>query len=109
MVHDVDIVLETVGGDYGERSLRSLSPGGMLVTVVERANTVLKAKTEAAGMRFAGVTVEPDHVGLEALADLVDSGHLSPKLGYTLPLTDAPKAHELIESGHTKGKIVFTI
>lgn len=109
VVHDVDIVLDTVGGDYGERSLRSLSPGGLFVTVVERTDTVLKAKTEAAGRRFAGVTVEPDHVGLEAVANLVDTGHLRPNVEHVLPLAEAPQAHELIESGHTQGKIVLTI
>ncbi len=109
VVHEVDVVLETVGGDYGERSLRSLRPGGLLVTVVERANAVLREKAEAAGRRFAGVTVEPDHTGLEALSALVDSGHLRPDVGHTLPLADAPKAHELIESGHVQGKIVLAV
>lgn len=106
-VRDVDVVLETVGGDYGERSLRSLRPGGLLITVVERASTVLKARTEAAGIRFAGISVEPDYVGLEALADLVESGRLRPNVADALPLAEAAKAHELIESGHTTGKVVL--
>jgi NADPH:quinone reductase-like Zn-dependent oxidoreductase len=109
VVRGVDIVLETVGGDYGERSLHTLRPGGLFVTVVERTNAVLKAKTEAAGMRWAGVTVEPDHVGLEALADFVDSGRLRPNVEHILRLAEAPQAHKLIESGHTQGKIVLTI
>jgi len=109
VVHGVDIVLETVGGDYGERSLRTLRPGGLLVTVVERANAVLRANTEAAGMRWAGVTVEPDHAGLEALADLVDSRRLRPNVEHVLGLAEAPQAHRLIESGHTQGKIVLAI
>ena len=109
VVHDVDVVLETVGADYGERSLRTLVPGGLFITVVERTNAELRAKTEAAGMRFAGVTVEPDYVGLEALADLVDSGRLHPYVEHALPLADAAKAHELIESGRTTGKVVLTL
>ena len=109
VVQDVDVVLETVGGDYGERSLRTLVPGGLFITVVERTNAELRAKTEAAGMRFAGVTVEPDYVGLEALADLVDSGRLRPYVEHALPLADAAKAHELIESGRTTGKVVLTL
>ena len=108
VVHDVDIVLDTVGGDYGERSLRTLKPGGLFMTVVQRADAVLKAKTEAAGMRFAGIAVEPDYVGLEMLADLVDSGLLHTHVEHALPLADAAKAHELVESGRTVGKIVLT-
>ena len=60
-------------------------------------------------MRFAGVTVEPDYVGLEALAGLVDSGQLHPNVAHELPqLTRAAQAHELIESGHATGKVVLT-
>ena len=109
VVHDVDVVLDTVGGDYGERSLRSLKPGGLFITVVERADAVLKARTEAAGMRFAGVAVEPDYVGLQTLAELVDSGHLRTHVAHALPLADAAEAHELVESGRTLGKIVLTV
>jgi NADPH:quinone reductase-like Zn-dependent oxidoreductase len=108
VAHDIDVVLETVGGDYGERSLRCLAPEGLLITVVERTNTALKAKTEAAGMRFVGLTVEPDYLGLQALADLVDSGHLHPNVQHVLPLAEAAKAHELIEAGRTTGKIVLS-
>ncbi len=108
VVRGVDVVLDTVGGDYGARSLRSLVPGGLLITVVDRTNTALQAKTEAAGMRFAGVTVEPDYRGLEALADLVDSQLLQVNVAHTLPLAGAAKAHELLESGRANGKIVLT-
>ena len=109
IVTDADVVLDTVGGDYGHRSIRALRPGGLLVTVVGRTDTELQAATLAAGRRFAGITVEPDHVGLEALTDLVDTGRLHPYVEHTLPLAEAAKAHQLVESGHTQGKIVLTL
>ncbi|MGA8115522.1 MAG: NADP-dependent oxidoreductase [Actinocatenispora sp.] len=109
VVRDVDVVLETVGGGYADRSLRSLRPGGLLITIVDRTDDALRQRTEDAGMRFAGVTVEPDHVGLEALAALVDSGRLRPTVEHVLALDEATKAHQLIESGHTQGKIVLTV
>jgi len=65
---DIDVVFELVGGDYGTRSIEVLRPGGLLLTAVERTNAALAARVEAAGRRFAGVTVEPDHVVLEKLA-----------------------------------------
>ncbi|MEU3370362.1 NADP-dependent oxidoreductase [Streptomyces sp. NPDC006660] len=108
-VTDADLVLDTVGGDYGRRSLRALRPGGLLVTVVDRAHTELRQAAIEAGRRFAGVTVEPDHVGLQDMAELVDTGKLRPYVEHTLPLTDAAKAHHLIESGRTRGKIVLTL
>jgi NADPH:quinone reductase-like Zn-dependent oxidoreductase len=60
---NVDIVLESVGGDYGERSLRTLRPGGLFITIVDRLNEELAQRARAAGKRFAGFSVEPDQVG----------------------------------------------
>ncbi|MFB7663669.1 NADP-dependent oxidoreductase [Kitasatospora sp. NPDC056138] len=108
-LRDLDVVLDTIGNGYGERSLRTLRPGGVLVTIVQRADAELAARTAAEGRRFAGVTVEPDHVGLEALTELVESGRLQPYVEHVLPLEQAAKAHALIESGRTQGKIVLTV
>jgi NADPH:quinone reductase-like Zn-dependent oxidoreductase len=106
-VGDLDVVLEVIGGDYAERSVQVLRPGGLLVTAIERTNAELAAKVEAADRRFAGVSVEPDHVGLEALAELVESGRLRPHVSARVPMEDAPRAHELLNT-HLTGKVVLT-
>ncbi|NUP45749.1 MAG: NADP-dependent oxidoreductase [Catenulispora sp.] len=106
---DLDVVLDTVGGPVGRRSIGVLRPGGLLVTVVDRTDTALRAAVLDAGRRFAGITVEPDHVGLEALAALADAGRLRPHVEHAIPLADGAKAHELIESNATRGKIVLTV
>jgi NADPH:quinone reductase-like Zn-dependent oxidoreductase len=80
----------------------------MLVTIVGRRDVDLAARTRASGRRFAGLSVEPAYPGLEALAGLVDSGQLRVHLQTTLPLAEAAKAHELLESGRTTGKIALT-
>jgi NADPH:quinone reductase-like Zn-dependent oxidoreductase len=107
-VTDVDVVLETVGRGYAERSLRVLRPGGLLVTIVERRNMELARKTKAAGRRFAGVVVEPDRDGLEKLSGLVESGRLRVHVEHVFRLAEAAKAHERL-TGRTKGKIVLTL
>jgi NADPH:quinone reductase-like Zn-dependent oxidoreductase len=109
VVGDLDVVLDSLGGEIARRSISVLRPGGMLITIVGRHDTDLVARTRAAGRRFAGLSVEPDYPGLEALAGLVDSGQLRVHLQTTLPLADAAKAHQLLESGRTTGKIVLTI
>jgi NADPH:quinone reductase-like Zn-dependent oxidoreductase len=107
-VGGVDVVLDTIGGDTARRSIGVLRPGGLLVTIVGRRDFDLAARTEAAGRRFAGVSVEPDYLALDALADLADSGQLRVHLQATLSLAEATKAHELIESGSVTGKIALT-
>ena len=106
-VSDVDVVLELIGGDYADRSLTTLRPGGLLVTAIARSDAALAERTRAAGMRFAGVSVEPDYVGLEAMAALVAEGRLRPHVGHAFPLEQAAAAHELSEHGHATGKIVL--
>jgi NADPH:quinone reductase-like Zn-dependent oxidoreductase len=107
-VRDIDLVLETVGGDYAERSLKTLRPGGLLVTIVDRMDERLALKTRQAGFRFAGVSVEPDHQGLEELTRLVETGNLKVHVERTFPLEKAGEAHTFL-STRPRGKIVLTV
>jgi NADPH:quinone reductase-like Zn-dependent oxidoreductase len=108
-VRDVDVVFEVIGGDYAMRSVQVLKPGGLLITAVERSNAALATAVEKAGRRFAGITVEPDQVGLEAMARLVDAGRLKVHVDRAFPMTEISAAHTLLESGHLKGKLVLTV
>ena len=108
-VRDQDVVLDAVGGPVGYRSIEVLRPGGLLVTIIDRADVALHDAVLAAGRRFAGISVEPDYASLEALAALVEEGRLRPHVEHAIPLAEAAKAHELIESGSTRGKIVLTV
>jgi NADPH:quinone reductase-like Zn-dependent oxidoreductase len=106
-VKDVDVGFDLVRGDYGARTLDVLRPGGVLVTVDR--NPALEARAAATGKRVAVMAVEPDHVGLEGLAKLVEEGQLRVHVGETLPLEEASRAHELLGRGGVAGKIVLTL
>ncbi|MFF8768701.1 NADP-dependent oxidoreductase [Kitasatospora sp. NPDC015120] len=106
-VGQVDVVFDS--SSQGTASLEVLREGGVLVSIMEHWNTALAAEVEAAGRRFAGVSVEPDYASLEAIAALVDEGRIRPHIAETFPLEDAGKAHELIAAGRTQGKIVLTV
>ncbi|MGW7439338.1 NADP-dependent oxidoreductase [Streptomyces sp. NPDC054849] len=104
-VSDVDVVLDAIGGDHGQRSLKVLKPGGHLVTLPGPDG--IPADTR--GVQAAWVLVEPDLKGLEEIATLVEQGLLKPLVDTVLPLEHAAKAHELGEQGRTTGKIVLTV
>ncbi|SFF58991.1 NADPH:quinone reductase [Actinacidiphila alni] len=106
-VRDADVVFDSTA--QGERSLTVLRPGGLLVSILEHGDAALAATVAAAGRRFAGVSVEPDHASLEAIAALVDAGRIRPYVEETFPLAEAGKAHELVASGHVQGKVVLTV
>ncbi|SEK53182.1 NADP-dependent oxidoreductase [Rhodococcus maanshanensis] len=107
VVRDVDVVFDSTS--QGRRSLGVLRQGGTLVSIMEHGDRQLAAEVEAAGRRFAGVSVEPDYASLEAIAALVDAGRIRPHLDATFPLAEAGRAHELVGSGRTKGKVVLTV
>jgi NADPH:quinone reductase-like Zn-dependent oxidoreductase len=110
VARDLDVVLDTVGGDYPARSLATLRPGGILVTITGGADAAaLRARAAELGVRVAALLVEPDGAGLEQLAHLVDTGALRPHVAATFPLDQVARAHQLGETGHTAGKIVLTV
>ncbi|MEU9188445.1 NADP-dependent oxidoreductase [Streptomyces sp. NPDC048484] len=108
-VRDIDVVLDTIGGDTVERSLEVLRPGGHLVTAVAEEDSVLVAKYEAAGMRFSGIAVDPDPVALRGLVELVEQGRLRVHVQETFPFERVADAHRLLDGGHLRGKIVLTV
>jgi NADPH:quinone reductase-like Zn-dependent oxidoreductase len=109
VVSDVDVVLDTIGGEYGPRSLRTLRPGGLVVSLASPAEAALSAVAEAQGRRSIFMVVEADQAGMRAIADLVERGLLRPALDTVLPLSDAAKAHEIGERRSATGKIVLTV
>ncbi|MFJ9610855.1 NADP-dependent oxidoreductase [Kitasatospora sp. NPDC101176] len=107
LVSDVDVVFDSSSENV--RALEVLKPGGVLVSIMEHWNTELAAAIEAAGRRFAGVSVEPDYASLEAIAALVEGGRIRPHVAATFPLEEAGRAHELVASGTVQGKVVLTV
>jgi NADPH:quinone reductase-like Zn-dependent oxidoreductase len=107
-VSDVDVVLNSITGDYPARSLRTLRPGGTLVSLLPIGS---EAPAEAAklGIRAEVMLVEHDHTGMTAIADLVTRGELRPVIAATFSLAEAAKAHELGETRHVAGKLVLTM
>jgi NADPH:quinone reductase-like Zn-dependent oxidoreductase len=108
-VRDADVLLDLVGGDEAGRALAALRDGGLAIVVSSVAGVDAIRERAGGRIRVAGILVEPDRAGLEALAALVTSGELRPRVAQTFPLAEAARAHELGETGRTTGKIVLTI
>ena len=107
LVHDVDVVLDTVGGDVQQRSYATLKPGGMLVSTIQPP---AEETAHAYGVRAQYVSSTPP-VGLTLtqVAGLVASGQIKPVVSTVLPLSETRKAHDLIEAKHTRGKVVLRV
>lgn len=106
VVHDVDVVFDTIGGDTQKRSWKVLKKGGILVSIVGPPSA---EEAAAHGVHQASVFVQPSATQLTELAKLVESGKLRPIVETVLPLSEARHAHELSQTGHTRGKIVLRV
>lgn len=105
-VRDVDIVLDTIGGDTQQRSWQVLKKGGILVATLG-IDTSQAARDF--GARGEGMFVHADAGQLSKIAALVEAKQLRPYIGSTPQLTEAAKAHEQSETGHVRGKIVLRV
>lgn len=108
-VRDVDVVLDAIGGEYGPRSLATLRPGGIVVSILVGSSPGLAEQAAEQGKRALGMLVEYDQAGMRAIEALVRAGKLRPEIAAVFPLADAAKAHELGETGRTTGKIVIDV
>jgi NADPH:quinone reductase-like Zn-dependent oxidoreductase len=105
-VRDVDVVLDTVGGDTLERSWRILRRGGFLVTV---AGDAPEGKAKGFGVSAASILVQPNRSQLIEIANLIDSGTVRPVVQAVYPLARAKEAYERGLQGHNRGKLVLQV
>ncbi|MCC2277711.1 NADP-dependent oxidoreductase [Streptomyces sp. ET3-23] len=108
-VRGMDVVLDPIGGANWSRSLRTLRPGGTLVSILPLDGTFPRAEAETAGIRAVFMLVEPDRQGLHAITELVENGRLRVIADTVFPLEDAAEAHRMGETGRTTGKIVLSV
>jgi NADPH:quinone reductase-like Zn-dependent oxidoreductase len=106
IAENVDVVLDTIGGDTQERSWKVLKKGGLLASVVQPPDA---EKAKEFGVRGAFVWIQPNGNELAEIAPLIDSGNLKVVLDRILPLSEARRAHKLSQSGHARGKIVLRV
>jgi NADPH:quinone reductase-like Zn-dependent oxidoreductase len=105
----VDIVLEHVGPATFDESLRSLKPGGVLVTCGATTGPLV-----GFDLRFLfsrQLSILGSYMGtmgeLHEVLKHVFSGKLKPVVDRTFPLKDARAAHECMEKSSMFGKIVL--
>jgi len=106
VARDVDLVLDLIGGETQERSWSVLKNGGVLLSLVQPPSV---EKAKALGVRAAFVAGHPSGAQLAEIAKLIDSGELKLTIDRILPLSEVRRAHELSQSGHTRGKIVLRV
>ncbi|MCB0177766.1 MAG: NADP-dependent oxidoreductase [Anaerolineae bacterium] len=106
VIADVDLVLDTIGGETLQRSMAVVKHGGTLVSLLEKPSFQL---AQARGIRAVKNAVTPTNDDLQRIARLIDEGQVKAVVGQTFPLRQVRQAHELSQSGHGRGRIVLQI
>lgn len=98
---DVDLVIDTIGGDTLTRSLVILGEAGRLISVAPAGREANRQDPRA---QFFLVTPNAEH--LERLATLVASGDIRPHIHARYTLRRALAAYQAAAAGGVRGKIV---
>ncbi len=105
-VSDVDVAFDTVGAETTQTLLPAVREGGILVTI---AGAPPEQAASARGVRAELLVMSPSSDQLARVAELVDSGAVRVEIAEAIALTDIQRAHELSESGRTRGKLILTL
>ena len=105
---NVDVAVDLAGSET-EALVETLRDGGLLLAVANGADDRVIADCSRRGIRVEQPLVEPDGHDLEEISKLVESGKLKVNVEDVMPLAQAAEAHERLEKGGRKGKLVLEI
>lgn len=103
----VDAVFDMVGGETLTNGFEMLRDGGRLASIAQPP--ALGEEQQQRGLSARYVFVEPRGDQLAELARAIDAGELAVHVEEVLPLERAADAHERLEAGHVRGKLVLSV
>jgi NADPH:quinone reductase-like Zn-dependent oxidoreductase len=130
VLRDYDVVLDSLGGQTLEKSLRVLKPGGIAIgiagppdpgfareiganPVVRLATVLLSGRTRLRArrrhVRYSFLFMKASGEQLRAIAALADAGVIRPVVDRVFPFASVKDAMAYVESGRAKGKVVVTM
>ena len=114
-----DLIIDTAGRRPLSQLRRALTPKGTLVIVGGEGggrwmggfvrNLRAPVLSWFTGQRLRMLASKKNQEDLQTLAELLEAGKLTPRIGRTYPLGEVPEAMRALEAGNTRGKIVITI
>jgi NADPH:quinone reductase-like Zn-dependent oxidoreductase len=105
VAQSMDLVIDTIGGEVQARSLKTLKPGGMLISTVQPPSQV---EAQRLGVIATMMRTEANPERLAKIAELAADGELRTVISKVYSLSDVKEAWRHVLAGHTKGKVVLT-
>jgi NADPH:quinone reductase len=103
----VDVVFDAFGGELVARSIPVTKTGGRMVSIVSTDGNVWPAHLKNIDIHYLFLTRE--RYKLDALRVLLERGQIKPVIDSVLPLEEIAQAHQRLENGGVRGKIVIKV
>lgn len=111
VVKDVDVVLDTIGGNELKHAFDVVRRSGVVVSLPAHKGVGELGEQLAPqyGVTFSLPLVHPSGEQMAAMGPLFETGQIKTHLEAAFPLKDVAQAHKLVEGGHVRGKVVLTV
>ena len=129
-LRDFDVVLNSLGADVLEKSIKVLKPGGQLISlsgpptaqfaqeqglswmlrqVMRLLSSGIRRKARKHGVSYAFLFMRADGVQLQRITSLIEAGVIKPVIDRSFPFESTAEALRYVEQGRSKGKVTITI
>jgi NADPH:quinone reductase-like Zn-dependent oxidoreductase len=118
-VHRYDVIIDVAGNSPLSRLRKALTPTGTAVIVGGESKGNLTGGFERqlraliltpfVSQRLVGLASKERASDLEALAELIEDGKVTPSIDRTYPLEQVPEAMRHLEAGRARGKVSITV
>lgn len=129
-LRDYDVVLNSLGTDVLENSLKVLKPGGQLISisgpptaefakaqglawplrqVMRLLSLSIRRKARKQDVRYSFLFMRANGAQLQEITTLIEAGEISPVLDRTFAFESAGEALSYVEQGRAKGKVIVQI
>ena len=130
VLQDYDVVLNSLGKDTLEKSLRVLKPGGKLISIsgppdpefarengsgwlLQQAmrflSSRIRRKSKRQGVSYSFLFMKPSGAQLEQIASLIEAGVIRPIIDRVFPFEKTNEALAYVETGRARGKVVVAV
>lgn len=119
--HGADVILDVIGAKYLARNIEALANNGRLVVIGLQGGTKAELDlnallTKRGAILATSLRGRPDDEKAAIVASvrahvwpLIEAGRITPVVDRVLPITEAARAHDVIEAGGHVGKVVLSL
>jgi NADPH:quinone reductase-like Zn-dependent oxidoreductase len=110
VLSDIDFVLDGMGGEVLDNSLKVVKSGGGIVSLPTHVIPEdVAAYAEQHNITVEFVLVQSNGADMNTLKEMIESGVLKPHVSKLFAFEEMAEAHTQIESGRTVGKVIVSL